>query len=459
MDRRDLLKRLGAPLLAILAVLISTSSSICGQTHAFPANLDVLLQHKRYIELEQALISAAPELSPLSRAYFQGVMTNRINQVQKSVDLLEPLIPTLLSTSPVRAEIALCTLADDYAKSFRYGNSVSFYAQANRVAERLGKKSECRASREASLWALLRNARAQTVTTTAVFTVQGKWDAVGLLQVPITSANYAGSWIVDSGANLSVVSRSVANKLGIKTSTGTETAQGTTGLSATIRTAVIPEIRLGPAILRNVAVLVVDDSELSFSRLDYRIEACLGLPVLAALGRVTFYHDGRINFSSVEKTSNEGTGSHNLFLERFTPLIAADFGHRNQLFILDTGAMGTVLSAEFYEENRTIVNSDEGVTLELSGAGGTLAAPAYEIPSLMAKFGESCARVKNVPILKAATGVPDEFYGNIGESALSSFSSFTLDFHAMHFSVNGGNAGDCADSVALTSSESRKKAD
>jgi predicted aspartyl protease len=451
MDRCHLFKRLGAPLSAILVVLIWTSSSIRGQTQDFTSALDVMLQQKDYIELERALVASASELPPLSRAYFRGVMANRINRVQESVRLLEPLIPTLLVNSPVRAELALCTLADDYAKRFRYKNAAKLYAQANRFAEQQGRKSRCGAGREATRWALLSDARAQTVTTGGVFAVRGKRDALGLFQVPITSGNYAGSWIVDSGANLSVVSRSVANKLGVAPSTGSETAQGIAGLSVSIRTAVIPEIRLGPALLRNIAVLVVEDSDLSFPKFDYRIEGCLGLPVLAALGRVTFYHDGRINFSPAEKVPGKGTGSHNFFLDKFTPLITVDFGHRKQLFTLDTGAMGTVLSAEFYEENRRNINFRESISLELSGAGGSLAFPAYRIPNLAAKFGESCARIRDLEILTGVTGRSDEFYGDIGESALSSFSSFTLDFHAMHFSVNGGDPGDCTDSVTLAS--------
>jgi len=453
MDRPDLLKRLSSAPLAILAVLIWIPSFVCGQTQDFTASLDVLLQQRHYSELEHALATSASVLQPLSRAYFQGVMANRVNRVQKSVRLLEPLIPALLATSPVRAEVALCTLADDYAKLFRYGDAARLYAQANRVAERQDKTSECNAGREASRWALLSSARAQTIASVGVFTVRGKRDAIGLFRVPITSANYIGSWIVDSGANLSVVSRSVADKLGVKTSTRSETAQGVTGLSVSIRTAVIPEIRLGPVLIRNVAVLVVEDSDLSFPKFDYRIDGCLGLPVLVALGRVTFYHDGRIRFGPGEKARDKGMGSHNFFLEKFTPLIMADFGHRKQLFTLDTGAMGTVLSAEFYVENRTIVSVHEMVSLELSGAGGTLAVPAYEVPSLVGRFGGSCTRVKDLAIRTGATSRSDEFYGDIGESALSSFSSFTLDFHAMHFSVSGGDPGDCKDSVTLASSE------
>jgi hypothetical protein len=449
--------RLPQALLALLTILTWTSSSICAQTQDFTAVLDVLLQQRHYVELEHALVTSESELPPSSLAYFQGVLANRINHVQKSVRLLEPLIPTLLTHNPVRAELALCTLADDYARSFRYGNAARFYAEANRLAEQQEKNSECSAGREASRWGLLSNARAQTVTTAGVFTVRGKRDTLGLFQVSITSGNYTGSWIVDSGANISVVGRSVANKLGVETSTGSETAQGIAGLSVSIRTGVIPEIRLGPALLRNVAVLVVEDSDLSFPKFDYRIEGSLGLPVLAALGRVTFHQDGRINFSPVERAPDKAMGSHNFFLEKFTPLISADFGHGTQLFTLDTGTMGTVLSAEFYEENTGIANLNELDSLELSGAGGTLALPAYQVPSLVAKFGGSCARVKDLAILTEATGLPNEFYGTIGESALSSFSSFTLDFHAMHFSVNGGNPGDCTDSVTLASSERRGK--
>jgi hypothetical protein len=446
MDCRDLVKRLEPTLLLILAILIWTSSLMWGQGQYSLSDLDALLQQRQYIELEHALVTATEELPSLGRDYFQGVMANRVNHVQKSIRLLEPLIPTLLANSPVRAEFALCTLADDYAKTFGYGDAARFYTEANRVAEQQGKKSECGAAREASRWGLLRNAPAQTVATSGPFTVKGKRDTLGLFQVPVASGNYSGSWIVDSGANLSVVSRSVANKLGLASSTGSETAQGIAGLSVSVHTAIIPEIRVGPAVLRSVAVLVVEDSELSFSELDYRIEGCLGIPVLAALGKVTFYHDGRIDFSPGKIPAKE-TAFHNFFFDRFTPLIVADFGPKEQLFTIDTGAMGTILSAEFYKANRDIFNFFESVSLELSGAGGMLAVPAYQVSGLVATLGGSCARIKDVSILLSAIRRPDEFYGDIGENALSSFSSFTLDFPAMHFRVNGGDPGDCSDSA------------
>jgi len=73
------------------------------------------------------------------------------------------------------------------------------------------------------------------------------------------------------------------------------------------------------------------------------------------------------------------------------------------------------------------------VSLELSEQEDP-GVPAYEVPSLVARLGDQCTRVKDLAIRTGATSRSDEFYGDIGESALSSFSSFSLDFHAMHFS-------------------------
>lgn len=431
--------------LAIAAGLMSTALFLCAeaQSQSSTADLDELLQQKEYVELEQALATNAPELTPLSRAYFEGVMANRTNQLQKSRHLLEGELPALVAINPARAEIALCAIADDYAKGFRYDEAAQKYSDASRLAESQHKVSACDAAREASRWALLADAPAQTIHSSRAFTVQGKRDAIGLFQVPVAAGNYTGFWVVDSGANLSLISRSVADKMGLKLSISYETAQGASGRTVAIRTAVIPEMLLGQAVLRNVAVLVADDSDLYFPKLGYQIEGSLGIPVLAALGRVTFYPDGRVAFSQVTQPTAKKIDSHTLFFEKFTPVVTADFGYGNQLFSLDTGAVGTVLSAQFYKEAKASLDPAHQFSLELVGAGGSMVSPAYMLRSVAAKLGGECSTVEGVEILTEPTGLADEFYGNIGENSLSSFTSFTLDFNAMQFSTTGGNPGDC----------------
>jgi aspartyl protease len=406
------------------------------------AELDTLLANKQYPQLEQALMTVSAVLSQESRAFFVGIMANRLNRVQKSLGLLEPAIPSLLVNNPTRGEIALCTLADDYAKNFRYGDAARVYVEADRISKQQNLDSSCRAALEASRWVMLSNAPVQTVDSGGEFTIQGRWDSIGLIQVPLRAGVYTGSWVVDSGANLSVISQSVAEQMGLEVSSSTGTADGGSGAALSVRTAIIPELRLGSAVVHNVPVLVAADSDLDFSKIHYRIDGSLGLPVLAALRRFTVYRDGRVRFGGASDVADNTRTPHNLFLEKFAPVITADFGLGDQLFTIDTGAVGTILSAQFYRESRP-VNSTELVQLELVGAGGTLVSPAYQVRDVGAKLGGSCTKLEAVQVLTQPTGLADEFYGNIGESALNSFRSFTLDFDDMRFIVNGGSTRRC----------------
>jgi hypothetical protein len=184
--------------------------------------------------------------------------------------------------------------------------------------------------------------------------------------------------------------------MGLKLSSSYETAQGTSGRAVAIRTAVIPEMRLGQAVLCNVAVLVADDSDLTFRKLNYQIEGSLGIPVLAALGRITFYPDRRVAFRQVTQPTAKKIDSHTLFFEKFTPVTTADFGYGNQLFSLDTGAVGTMLSAEFHKEAKASLDPAHQISLELVGAGGSIVWPAYMLRGVVAKVGGECTTIEGV---------------------------------------------------------------
>jgi predicted aspartyl protease len=427
----------GVPFL-LVAVVMTGSYAHCQETGS---DLDVLLQQRRYIELQAMLAKWRSQFQPSDLAYFDAVLANRTNQVETSAQLLESLLPALSKNKSARTEIALCTLADDYAKSFRYQQASNAYAEAARLTEEQEKESFCDAERESSRWRLLGGVAAQTVSGARSFTVVGKRDTLGLVQLPVTIRNYTGSWIVDTGASLSVISRSAANRMGLDTSTIADTAEGI-ALVVPVHTAVIREIRIGKAVLRNVAVLVVEDSDLTFPVIGYHIEGSLGLPVLIALGRVTFYPGAQLRFDR-EKHSEGNADSHNLFFEGSALLASADFGKGDQLFGLDTGALLTVLSAQFYRDSKGPLGGGAWAALELAGAGGTLVSPAYIVRNALVNLGGGCARVQNIPVLLESTGRAGEFYGNIGQSVLKSFSSVTLDFVAMRFTVSGGNVKSC----------------
>jgi predicted aspartyl protease len=428
----------------LIAILICASCPLSAeQPPAKSSDLDLLLARKQYDKFEREFTARAARLTAEDRTYFGGVLANRINLVDRSILLLQPLISGLLMSNPVHAEYALCTLADNYARNFRYGKAANTYLQAALVAEANRAESTCNARHEAARWALLDGAPPQTIQSSGPFALSGSNDSLGLLRVPVNVGTYAGSWILDTGANLSVVSRSVADRLGLAVSTRTADAAASSGHSVPVRVAVIPQIQLGPALIRNVAVLVAEDSDLTFPSINYRIEGCLGLPVLMALGAVSVVQGASVHFAGSLETRPGNSAAHNIFLERFTPVVIADFGHGDQLFTVDTGAIGTILSMAFFGEGETSIDAGQLRALEILGAGGSVVATAYEVDGLVARVDGHCVTPQLVDILTQHSNSTDEFYGNVGQNVLGLFASYTFDFRSMHFSVTGGDSGGC----------------
>jgi hypothetical protein len=394
--------------------------------------LTSLVREKRYIEFASQL-DGAQGLSLADRALFEAILANRRNQVSESIRLLEPMVSTLTQGPIDRAELALCTLGDDYAKDFRYGNAADTYSQLSRLPGYKDDESGCQAGLEAERWGLLRQAPAQSTTVAGPFTLGETRDAAGLLEVAVRAPHFSDRWILDTGANLSAVTRTVAARLGLTLSAATSTAQGSGGVLVRVHTAVVPEIQIGRATIRNLPVLVFEDTDLSFPQLPYQIRGSIGFPVLQSLGRITFHSDGR--FVVQEHSSHHQSDPANLYLEGFTVLIETEIGGKQHLLTLDTGATGTFLSSQYYEEHKNEFNAEEPRELEVIGAGGASIIHTYLLHDATFKIGGESVELHDLYVLTEPTGLPGEFSGNLGQSAVGLLSSYTLDFHNMTLSV------------------------
>jgi hypothetical protein len=397
------------------------------------SDLALLVREKRYIEFERQLESAQG-LSALDRALFEGILANRRNQVSKSIHLLEPLAHSLAQGPIDRAELGLCTLGDDYAKNLRYGDAADNYTLLSRLPGYTEDDTGCQAGLEGERWELLRQSPAQSTAIAGPFTLEENRTPVGLLEVSVQAPHFVDHWILDTGANLSAVSRTVAAQLGLTLSAATSTAQGSGGILVRVHTAVIPEIQIGRATIRNLPVLVFEDNDLSFRQMSYQIHGSIGFPVLQSLGRITFHSDGR--FAVHEAPLRKKAHPPNLYLEGFTVLIQTELRGEPHLLTLDTGATGTFLSKQYYEEHKTEFDAEEPRELEMIGAGGSTIIHSYVLPDVTLNIGGRGVELQDVYVLTESTGLPAEFAGNLGQSAVGLLSSYTLDFRNMTLSVD-----------------------
>ena len=399
-------------------------------------DLNQLLRDRHYLELNAAL-SSKSNLSVSDRTFFEGVMANRCNRVADSIKMLEPLVPTLSTTDKERGVITLSTLADDYEKSFRYSDAANAYSELDRRFGLLMDENERRrVSREAARWSLLRGSPPQSIEVKQPFSVPTRKDRVGLPEVSVDFGKFHESLILDTGANLSAISFSLAQRLGLKISNSSATSNGIAGRRMTIRTAVIPEFRLGEAKLRNVAVIVIDDKDMIVPTLHYRIPGSIGFPVLSALGRITFFADGRFGVGSNLAASS--SGEENLFLQRLTPVVAAEIAGAERLFTIDTGSAGTFFTLQYYIEHKNDFASQTIGNFELAGAGGVRTYPSYLTGKVNIKMGGACVSVNEIPVIAQTQGQSDDkFYGNIGQLFLGRLKSYTFDFEKMRFNAEG----------------------
>jgi len=371
------------------------------------------------------------------RHYFMGVLANRSGRIAESIRLLESVLPELRKTNPARAAVALEALADDYLKTFRYADAARAYDDllAN-FSSRLEKAKLQGTQDDAGVARVLSRAPVQTIRMHGLARLKTERNPIGSLVTELKVNAVKERWLLDTGANFSVVSESSAAKLGLKPLPGTaQTMGGITGIENPMKIAILRELRMGGATIQNVVILILDDANLKIDlgKEEYQINGIVGYPVFRAFGTVTFEKDGWFEGGEAAKRNDRGTA---MYMNLLAPVIECRVEGNELPFSLDTGASGTNLSLRYFDLFKgEIKNWKEGKSVS-AGSGGQVKRTIYLQPELRLEVGGRTAVLKSVPIFHEAMRTDlDELYGNLGQDLVVGFQSFTLDFTKMRFSL------------------------
>jgi Aspartyl protease len=422
-------------LLCLLACIHTPVHAVSLGKSATVANgLDADVEYFRLEELEAALRTMPP--GP-ERDYFEGVLANRIGHVDESIRLLDSALSSIRISYRSRAAVALETLADDYNKSFRYNDAARAYDDLlAHFADQLNSEELQGTKDDAGVAHLLRGAPAQSIVRHGPTRLKTERDAIGSLVTELTVNGIRENWLLDTGANLSVVSRSFGKRLGLQPLPGFgQTMSGLTGIENPLQVAVLPILKMGGATLRNVVVLILDDANLNIKlpNESYQINGIIGYPVFRSLGSITFFQRGLFEAGSL---AQHGASETRMYMRFLMPVIQCRTGGMDLPFTFDTGASGTFLSVRYYEEFRAGISKWKEGENATAGGGGMVRRKIYLIPQLSLKVGTSVATIRNVPIFPTKIGSDkDELYGNLGQDFVAGFESFTLDFSKMTFSL------------------------
>jgi hypothetical protein len=237
----------------------------------------------------------------------------------------------------------------------------------------------------------------------------------------------------DTGASLSVLYQSAAEELGLALLGQGIKIQSATGKLVDTRLAVVPEMRLGEAVIRNAVFLVLPDASFRLREVRGGIErrGLIGAPVLIALKEITETRDGRL----IIPASPKHRPVQNMCFFGTKPIIEAVHRGARLLFFVDTGASTTHLYPGFFCLYRGEIQSrTKSVPVRMSGVGDERMVRMHILDEFAFKAGGRDIALRKVMVHTQVThSITDIFHGRIGLDVLAHFLRMTFNFESMSF--------------------------
>jgi hypothetical protein len=283
-----------------------------------------------------------------------------------------------------------------------------------------------------SLFAALARYPGQIVASSKPSTLRSEM-IEGSLFVPVTANGVAGSYIVDSGANLSMMSESEARRLGLKLEETSTKVADISLTGAAVRVANMPDLWIGKTHLKNVAFVVSPDTSMPFVDLPEGRRGALGIPVLLALGSFRLDKENRFEIQPGSPPASAKVVP--LAFDGATPVTQMSLGGKTLNFVFDTGAdptyLGPIFMAAFPDLMLTGVKKDR----TLKGIGGNTNREAVVLPSVRFTLGKVVELAPATVLLNPDFLNGEWSAGNLGLDLISQTIPLTIDFRAMQLSV------------------------
>ncbi|MBX7173828.1 MAG: retropepsin-like domain-containing protein [Pyrinomonadaceae bacterium] len=414
--------------LMLFLFILLAKTAVFAQTD----NLEDLFRNFRHFDLRDALAQRKNDNST-EVLFYRGAVANRFNETKRSAELLQKYFKKANKNATHLAD-AYEILADNFTKEFQYGKAADAYKFL--LDNFRGKIDEQRIKGYENmfgLWNSLRQISPQTVEFNGDSNIQGTRDSAKLLNVAVEIGSVKDNFVFDTGAGLSTISLSTAQKFGLKIIEADVSVGSSTEINVKSKLAVAPEMKIGNAKVRNAIFLVLEDKALSFPQINYQIHGIVGFPVIHSLGKVSIDKNNQVAIlAKSEKTKAEP----NLAFQGLTPIIAGFHQNKRLYFVFDTGAASSDFYPAFFKSNEAEISKNQtSQKVKIGGAGGFKEVNAYRFPEIELNIGGKTAKLTNARILTEQTNENSRFYyGNLGQDLIKQFDKLILDFRNMQIS-------------------------
>lgn len=390
-----------------------------------------LYEESRFFELRDALASMGPG-GPADLEFFRAAVDQVFDRLDPAVAGLETFIRSNRNAPPrMLTKEAWVLLADAYRRLGRYRQAAEAYRQAfARFGGLLDAEERAGLESQFALWAALAGAPPQTVEVAGDTRVRMKARCF-----PVRIGGRAVLFGYDTGSNVSILYKSVADAMGLAVHGPPVEAQTGTGLAVRGRMAILPELGWGSVRVANVLVMVLPDELFppEAGRSDGERKGLLGMPVLAGLKEVTETREGDLIVPARPQPRSLG----NMCFSGFMPVVEAVHRGARLLLCLDTGATATSLFPPYYRRFRGELNSRARLREStVGGVGDRRSVDVRILDEFDFRAGGRTFALRRVLVQTEATHSDSlRFHGAIGTDLLAHCSRMTLDFVSMSFAV------------------------
>lgn len=250
------------------------------------------------------------------------------------------------------------------------------------------------------------------------------WNAFGSQSTTISVNGVAVPWLIDTGAQISVVTRSLAQKIGVK-NIADDLRVGTSTSDVVGQVGIIDTLNIGDAAVENVPVLVLPDEQLKVG--GNQIQAILGIQVFAAFGRMAWMERGRMLALGEAAPRAHPNAPHIYWDEEGLGVPVGTWRGVKGAF-LDTGANVTDWRlAGLPLIDSQLLAAAKQRTMHVGGAGGIVEVKQRELSGLNFRLG-------SIPILLRDVSISDDGKASaakVGMDAVSQLDTLIVDFEQM----------------------------
>ncbi|QQX77157.1 MULTISPECIES: pepsin/retropepsin-like aspartic protease family protein [Aequorivita] len=387
--------------------------------NAFVVDLD-------YFTLREEFKNNKEQLNTRDSLYFEAILANAFNNPEKSNEAIDTFFKTpKAEITDSLAEKMLATKLTNHIYRAEYKAAVEINEKLQQQYAHLLDSTKLKDLQNThKIWKALENTKPQKVKIAADVALPIVKDKVGLSTLATNIGGSTTNFVFDTGANFSVIQRSVAENLGLKIIPAQFDVDAATGLKVKSDLAVAEKLQLGEITATNVIFLVFDDKDLSFPTIDYEIKGIIGFPVIRALQEIqltkdTLYVPQRPNKYSLK----------NLAYDEYMPIIQVTHKNDKLRFNFDTGAQTTSLYSKFYKKYHTEIDKNYTKTsLSTGGAGGQVALEGYVLKNVPLAVGKAAATIETIRLFPEKIGVTDSLHGNLGQDFIGQFEVMIISF-------------------------------